>query len=279
MDVVIQNNQFNRIDGIAISANPEGNSGAVMEIDIIGNTFTANVYGGFSNTNNGEVAISLRNQQGNSTMRFDVNTNTISNYTGELALGVIEVEAGDFTVNNGAIQVNTINHAHEGNAIQVFVDGLPTVMGGSTNTILNVRVVNNTIPNTAPILGASLLANNNGATSPTQNGTLNIIATGNSFNAVASGATRRTMTINVRERHNACMDIRSNNLAAGTGGIQPSINVSYNGSGIVRLQGMAGMGDADAVAYLNFNNTLAVGASSGPNNNITNATCTLPSYP
>ena len=53
----------------------------------------------------------------------------------------------------------------------------------------------------------------------------------------------------------------------------------YNGSGVVRLQGMAGSGDVNAQNYLNANNTLAVGAISGPNNNITSATCLSPTLP
>jgi len=279
MDIVMDNNQFTNLDGIAISANPEGNSAAQMEIDITNNIFTAEPYGGPSHTNNGEVAISLRNAQGNSIMRFDVNGNQITNYTGELALGVIEVEAGDFTVNNGAIRNNTINHAYDGNAIQIFVDGNPTVVGNPTNPLLNVSVTNNTIPAGSPILGASLLAQNNGAITPTQNGSLNLIATNNNFLANATGGSRRTLTVNVRDRQNACLDIRNNTLAAGTGGTQPSVNLSYSGTGIVNLQGMGGAGDANAIAYLGANNTLAVAAISGPNNNVTSAVCTLPSYP
>jgi len=279
MDIVMDNNQFTDLDGIAISANSEGNSAAQMEIDITNNIFTAEPYGGVSHTNNGEVAISLRNAQGNSIMRFDVNGNQITNYTGELALGVIEIEAGDFTVNNGAIRNNTINHAYEGNAIQIFVDGNPTVVGNPTNPLLNVSVTNNTIPAGSSILGASLLAQNNGAITPTQNGSLNLIATNNNFLANATGGSRRTLTVNVRDRQNACLDIRNNTLAAGTSGTQPSVNLSYNGTGIVNLQGMGGAGDANAIVYLGANNTLAVAAISGPNNNVTSAVCTLPSYP
>ena len=279
MNVTIQDNIFNRLDGIAINANPEGATGAVMEIDIINNAITANPYGGASNTNNGEIAISLRNAQGNSVMRFDVNANTISNYSGELALGVIEVEAGDFTLSNGAIRNNTINHAYDGNVITLFVDGANTSGGGTTGAVLNVSVTNNTVPaSLTNIFGVSLLANNNGAILGSSS-VLNLIATNNMFNANAAGTARRTLTVNVRDFNNACMDIRSNTLAAGTGGTQPSINVSYNGSGTVRLQGMIGLGDANAQTYLNANNTLTVGAISGFNNNITAVVCTTPSYP
>lgn len=278
INAFILNSAFERIDGIGLTANPEGNSGARMDINVAQSAFTAEPFAGFSNTNNGETAISLRNAQGNSTLNFRLFSNDIRNYSGELALGVVEIEGGDFTTTNGVIDTLFIYHAHEGNALQIFSDGANTSGSGTTNFTMNVSINGLNVPAPTPILGASLLLNNNGAISgSTVQG--NYIVRNSNLLANATGASRRTLTMNVRDFNNACADIRGNVIAAGTGGTQPSINLSYNGSGAVRLQGMVGSGDANAQSYLNSNNTLSVAANSGPNNNITSATCTTPTLP
>lgn len=274
----IQNSAFERIDGIGLTANPEGNSGARMDLAVVSSAFTAEPYGGTSNTNNGEAAISLRNAQGNSTLNFRLFSNDISNYTGELALGVVEIEGGDFTSTNGVIDTLYIYHAHEGNGLQIFADGANTGGSGTTNFTTNVSMNDVNVPAATPISGASILLQNNGAsTGSTVNA--NYIVTNSRLLANATGTSRRTLTANVRDFNNACMDIRGNTIAAGTGGTQPSVNLSYNGSGAVRLRGMAGSGDANAIAYLGANNILSVAAISGPNNNIASATCTVPTLP
>jgi hypothetical protein len=274
----IQNSTFERIDGLGVTANPEGNSGARMDLAVVSSAFTAEPYGGTSNTNNGETAISLRNAQGNSTLNFRLFSNDIRNYTGELALGVVEIEGGDFTTTNGVIDALYIYHAHEGNGLQIFADGANTAGSGTTNFTTNVSMNDINVPALTPIFGASILLQNNGAiTGSTVNA--NYIVTNSRLLANATGTSRRTLTANVRDRNNACMDIRGNTIAAGTGGTQPAVNLSYNGSGNVRLQGMAGSGDANAIAYLGANNTLSVAAISGPNNNISSATCTVPTLP
>lgn len=278
INAFILNSTFERIDGIGLTANPEGNSGARMDIQVAQSAFTAEPFAGFSNTNNGETAISLRNAQGNSTLNFRLFSNDIRNYSGELALGVVEIEGGDFTTTNGVIDVLFIYHAHEGNALQIFSDGANTSGSGTTNFTMNVSINELNVPAGTPILGAALLLNNNGATTgSTAQG--NYIVRNGRLLANATGASRRTLTMNVRDFNNACADIRNNTIAAGTGGTQPSVNLSYNGSGTVRLQGMSGTGDANAIAYLGANNTLSVAASSGPNNNIASATCTVPTLP
>jgi hypothetical protein len=278
INAFIQNSTFEQIDGIGITANPEGSSSARMDIAIVSSAFTAAPYAGTGHTNNGETAISLRNAQGNSTLNFRLFSNDIRNYTGELALGVVEVEGGDFTTTNGVIDVLYIYHAHEGNAIQLFADGANTGGGGTTAFTLNVSMNEVNVPATTPIFGASILLQNNGAISGSTINA-NYIITNSSLLANATASSRRTITANIRDFNNACMDIRNNTVAAGTGGTQPSVNLSYNGLGAVRLQGMIGTGDTNAQTYLNANNTLAVGAVSGPNNNITSATCTIPSLP
>ncbi len=274
----IQNSAFERIDGIGVTANPEGNSGARMDLAVVSSAFTAAPYGGAGNTNNGEIAISLRNAQGNSTLNFRLFSNDIFNYTGELALGVVEIEGGDFTTTNGVIDTLYIYHAHDGNGLQIFADGANTAGSGTTNFTTNVSMNDVNVPAATPIFGASILLQNNGAiTGSTVN--TNYIVTNSRLLANATGTSRRTLTANVRDFNNACMDIRGNTIAAGTGGTQPSVNLSYNGSGTVRLRGMAGTGDANAIAYLGANNTLSVAAISGPNNNIASATCTVPTLP
>lgn len=279
INALIASSTFERIDGIGLSANPEGNSGARLDINVAQSAFTAETYGGPSNTNNGETAISLRNAQGNSTMNFRLISNDVRNYTGELALGVVEIEGGDFTATNGVIEGLFIAHAHEGNALQIFADGQNTTSpGATTNLNMNVRINALNVPTGAPIFGASVLLQNNGAISgSTVNGNYSI--TNSNLLANAIGSSRRTITANVRDYNNACVDIRNNTVAAGTGGTQPAINLSYNGFGAVRLQGMVGSGDANAIAYLGANNTLAVPAVSGPNNNVTGAVCAPPSLP
>jgi hypothetical protein len=278
MNVLVQNAAFEDIDGIGLSANPEGSSGARMDLAVISSAFTAEPYAGVGNTNNGETAISLRNAQGNSTMNFRLFSNDIRNYTGELALGVVEIEAGDFTTTNGIIDVLFVYHAHEGNALQIFADGANTAGSGTTNFPINVSMNAVNVPAGTPIFGASILLQNNGAIAgSTVNA--NYIVTNSNLLANATGSARRTITANVRDFNNACMNIRNNTVAAGTGGTQPSVNLSYNGSGAVRLQGMAGSGNANAVSYLNAFNNLSVAATSGPNTNITSATCTAPTLP
>jgi hypothetical protein len=278
INALILNSVFEDIDGIGLTANPEGNSGARMDISVAQSGFTAETYSGPGHTNNGETAISLRNAQGNSTLNFRLFSNDISNYSGELALGVVEVEGGDFTTTNGVIDVLYVYHAHEGNALQIFADGASTSGGGPTNfsTSVSMNAVN--VPAATPIFGASILLQNNGAISGSSVNA-NYTITNSNLLANATGSSRRTITANVRDFNNACMDIRSNTVAAGTGGTQPAVNLSYNGSGNVRLQSMAGSGDVNAQAYLGANNTLSVGAASGPNNNIASATCTVPTLP
>lgn len=278
INTLIQNSAFENIDGIGLTANPEGNSGARMDIAVVSSAFTAAPYAGPSNTNNGETAISLRNAQGNSTLNFRLFSNDISNYSGELALGVVEIESGDFTTTNGVIDVLYVYHAHEGNALQIFADGANTSGGGTTSFATNVSMNAVNVPAATPIFGASILLQNNGAIAGSSVNA-NYSITNSSLLANATGTSRRTITANVRDFNNACMDIRNNTVAAGTGGTQPAVNLSYNGSGSVRLQGMAGSGDVNAQSYLNANNTLTVGASSGPNNNIASATCTVPTLP
>lgn len=278
INAFILNSAFERIDGIGLTANPEGNSGARMDIHVSQSAFTAEPFAGSSHTNNGETAISLRNAQGNSTLNFRLFSNDIRNYSGELALGVVEIEGGDFTTTNGVIDTLYIYHAHEGNALQIFSDGANTSGSGTTNFRMNVSIVGFNVPAATPIFGASLLLQNNGAISGSTVQS-NYIVLNSSLLANATGSSRRTLTMNVRDFNNACADIRNNTIAAGTGGVQPSINLSYNGSGTVRLQGMTGSGDVNAINYLGANNTLSVGAISGPNNNISSATCTAPTLP
>lgn len=279
INALILNSVFENIDGIGLTANPEGNSGARMDLNVAQSTFDAAAYSGPSHTNNGETAVSLRNAQGNSTLNFRLFSNDVRDYTGELALGVVEVESGDFTTTNGVIDVLSIHHAHEGNALTFFADGSNTSdPSATTNHTLNVSMNQVNIPAGSPVFGASVLLQNNGAISGSAvNG--NYTITNSSLLAVATGTSRRTITANVRDFNNACVDIRNNTVAAGSGGVQPSINLSYNGSGAVRLRGMAGSGDANAILYLGANNTLSVPAISGPNNNITNATCATPTLP
>lgn len=279
INAFIQNGVFEDIDGVGITANPEGNSGARMDILVSSSSFTAEPYGGTSHTNNGEIAISLRNAQGNSTLNFRLFSNDIRNYTGELAFGVVEVEGGDFTTTNGVIETLYIYHAHEGNALQIFADGQNTSNPAiTTNLTMNVSMNDVNVPAGTPINGPSIQLQNNGAISgSTVNA--NYIITNSRLLVNATGTSRRTVTVNVRDFNNACMDIRSNTIAAGTGGTQPSVNLSYNGSGNVRLQGMSGAGDTNAIAYLGANNILSVAAISGPNNNVQSAVCTTPTLP
>ncbi len=278
INAFIQNSAFENIDGIGLSANPEGNSGARMDIAVVSSAFTAAPYAGPSNTNNGETAISLRNAQGNSTLNFRLFSNDIINYSGELALGVVEIEGGDFTTTNGVIDVLYVYHAHDGNALQIFADGANTSGVGTTSFATNVSMNGINVPAATPVSGASILLQNNGAIVGSSV-SANYSITNSNLLANATGASRRTITANVRDFNNACMDIRNNTVAAGTGGTQPAVNLSYNGSGVVRLQGMAGSGDANAQSYLSANNTLTAGAISGPNNTITSATCTVPTLP
>ncbi|MEY4529289.1 MAG: hypothetical protein RLZZ156_10 [Deinococcota bacterium] len=278
INALILNAVFEDIDGIGVTANPEGNSGARMDINIAQSNFTAEPYGGTGNTNNGETAISLRNQQGNSIMNFRLFSNDINDYTGELALGVVEIEGGDFTTTNGIIDTLYIYHAHAGNGLQIFADGANTGGSGTTNFTMNVSMNDINFLAATPILGSSILLSNNGAIS----GSIvqgNYIITNSRLLANATGTSRRTLTINARDFNDVCARVQTNIIAAGTSGTQPSINLSYNGSGAVRLQGMSGSGDTNAIAYLGANNTLSVAAISGPNNNVTSATCTTPTIP
>lgn len=278
INAFILNTTFEDIDGIGLTANPEGNSGARMDINVAQSAFTAEPYGGTSHTNNGETAISLRNAQGNSTLNFRLFSNDIRNYTGELALGVVEIEGGDFTTTNGVIDVLYIYNAHEGNGLQIFSDGANTSGSGTTNFTMNVSMNGVNVPAPTPIFGASILLQNNGAISGSTVNS-NFTVTNSNLLANATGTARRTLTMNARDFNNVCNNISGNTIAAGSGGTQPSVNLSYSGSGAVRLQGMTGSGDANAIARLGATNTLSVAAISGPNNNITSATCTTPTIP
>lgn len=278
INAFILNTVFEDIDGIALTANPEGNNGARMDINVAQSAFTAEPYGGASHTNNGETAISLRNAQGNSTLNFRLFSNDIRNYTGEMMLGVVEIEGGDFTTTNGVIDVLYIYNAHEGNALQIFSDGANTSGSGTTNFNMTVSMNAINVPAGTPIFGASILLQNNGAISGSTVNS-NFTVTNSNLLANATGTARRTLTMNARDYNNVCSRISGNTIAAGTAGTQPSINLLYPEFGAVRLQGMAGTGNANAIAYLGANNTLSVAATSGPNNTITSATCTTPTIP
>lgn len=278
INALILNGAFENIDGIGLTANPEGNSGARMDIKVAQSAFTAAPYAGTGHTNNGETAISLRNAQGNSTLNFNLSSNDIRNYTGELALGVVEVEGGDFTTTNGVIDVLYIYHANDGNALQVFADGDNTAGSGTTNFTMNVSMNAVNVPATTPVFGSSILLQNSGAIAGS-NVNANYLVTNSSLLANATGTSRRTLTMNARDSHNVCTQIQGNTIAAGTGGTVASIALSYNGTGNVRLQGMSGSGNGNAISYLGANNTLSVAAESGPNVSITSATCTVPTLP
>lgn len=278
INAFVLNSTFENIDGIALTANPEGSSGARMDLNVAQNAFTAQLYGGTSHTNNGETAISLRNAQGNSTMNFRLFSNDIRNYTGELALGVVEVEGGDFTNTQGVIDVLYIYHANEGNGLQIFADGANSSGIGTTNFVMNVSMNGINVPVATPILGSSIVLQNSGALAGSS-ANANFLLTGNNLLASATGSGRRTVVVAARDANNVCSRIDGNTIAGGTAGALASVDMSYNGTGLMRLQGMAGSGNANAVAYLNANNTLAVSATSATNTNITSATCTAPTLP
>lgn len=279
INAFIQNSAFEDIDGIGVTANPEGNSGARMDIAIVASAFTAEPYGGPSHTNNGEVAISLRNAQGNSTLNFRLFSDDIRNYTGEAALGVVEFEGGDFTTTNGIVSDLYIYNAHLGVAVGILSDGANTAGPGATNYDLILSFNNVRTP--GGTAGSSFYFAGNGAISGSD-ANAQITLTNSQFPGTPTGASWRTVDLTFdsvsANFSRACFDIRNNQVAAGSSGL-PAIDLYYISSTQVRLEGMSGSGDLNALTYLNANNTLGNSSSVGTLNNITSAICTNPTLP
>ena len=279
INAFIQNAVFEDIDGIALTANPEGNSGARMDLAVVSSAFTAETYAGPSNTNNGEVAISLRNAQGNSTLNFRLFSNDIRNYTGEFALGIVEIEGGDFTTTNGVVSDLYIYNAHEGDAVGIFSDGANT--GGSGTTNYDLILSFNNVRTPGGTAGSSFYFSGNGAISGSD-ANAQITLTNSQFPISPTKAFWRTVDLTFDSGsanfNRACFDIRNNQVAAGSSGL-PAIDLYYISSTILRLEGMSGTGDVNAQNYLNANNTLGISSSVGVLNNITSATCTDPTLP
>lgn len=279
INAFIQNAVFEDIDGIALTANPEGNSGARMDIAVVSSAFTAEPYAGPSNTNNGEVAISLRNAQGNSTLNFRLFSNDIRNYTGEFALGIVEIEGGDFTTTNGVVSDLYIYNAHEGDAVGIFSDGANT--GGSGTTNYDLILSFNNVRTPGGTAGSSFYFSGNGAISGSD-ANAQITLTNSQFPSSPTKAFWRTVDLTfdsgAANFNRACFDIRNNQVAAGSSGL-PAIDLYYISSTVLRLEGMSGSGDVNAQNYLNANNTLGNPSSVGTLNNITSAVCTDPTLP
>ncbi len=273
---LIQNNNINQVDGIAITANPEGNSNARMDLTIRQNTIVANAYGGASHTNNGEIAISLRNAQGNSDLYFDVDDNDFDNYSGEFALAIVEVEGGDTTTTHGRINNNQFLDAHFGSPIGLNPDGGHTSGPGTpTNFDFIVSVTTNTGPGS--MYGAGIYAVGYGGIAGS-NPNAQITLTGNTFNAVPSGVFQRTLMVDFGGFNRGCFNITGNTLAAGNGGSN-GLDFYYQDNVIMQLQGTTGSTDALATTRLTSTNTVAGGVFVGVLNNITSATCTTPTMP
>lgn len=279
INAFIQNAVFEDIDGIALTANPEGNSGARMDLAVVSSAFTAEPYAGPSNTNNGEVAISLRNAQGNSTLNFRLFSNDIRNYTGEFALGIVEIEGGDFTTTNGVVSDLYIYNAHEGDAVGIFSDGANT--GGSGTTNYDLILSFNNVRTPGGTAGSSFYFSGNGAISGSD-ANAQITLTNSQFPSPPTKAFWRTVDLTFDSGsanfNRACFDIRNNSIAAGSSGL-PAIDLYYISSTVLRLEGMSGSGDVNAQNYLNANNTLGISSSVGVLNNITSAVCTDPTLP
>jgi len=273
---LIQSNLINQVDGLGITANPEGNSNARLDLTITDNTMTANAYAGPSNTNNGEVAISLRNAQGNSDLYFDVDNNTFDNYSGEFAQGIVEVEGGDTTTTHGRINNNDFLDAHFGSPIGLNADGAHTSGPGTpTNFDFIISVTNNVGPSS--MYGSGVYVLGRGGIS-TSNPNAQITITNNLFNASPTGSFQRTLMVDFGDYNRGCFNISGNTLAAGVGGSN-GLDFYYDGNSVMRLQGMTGSGDVNATTRLSSTNTVTGGVFVGSLNNITAAVCTTPTAP
>ncbi len=279
INAFILNSAFEQIDGIAVTANPEGNSGARMDLNLASSSFNAQAYGGPGHTNNGETAISLRNAQGNATLNFRLFSNDIRNYTGEFALGVVEIEGGDFTTTNGVVSDLYIYQAHIGDALSVLSDGANTAGSGTTDNDLILSFNNVRTP--GGTAGSSFYFSGNGAISGSD-ANAQVSLTNSQFPSSPSTANRHTVDLTfdsgVANFNRGCFNVSGNQVAAGSSGLS-AIDLYYISSTQVRLQGMSGTGDANAQARLNAANTLGNSASVGTLNNITSATCTTPTLP
>jgi len=275
---LIENNNFNQIDGIGITANPEGNTNARMDLTINQNTFAANTYAGPSNTNNGEIGISLRNQQGDSDLYFIVNNNTFIDYSGEFAQGIVEVEGGDFTTTHGTIVDNTFYHAYFGSPIGLNADGAYTGGGATpTNFDFVVAVTNNNIASTVSMYSSALFVLGRGGITGSD-ANAQITVTGNTFGASPTASFTRTFMTDFGGFNKGCFNVSGNTIAAGVGGSN-GVDMYYDGSATMRLQGMSGTGDANAITRVGSTNTVTGGVFVGNNSTITSATCTLPTAP
>ena len=279
INAFILNSAFEQIDGIAVTANPEGKSGARMDLNLASSSFNAQAYGGPGHTNNGETAISLRNAQGNATLNFRLFSNDIRNYTGEFALGVVEIEGGDFTTTNGVVSDLYIYQAHIGDALSVLSDGANTAGSGTTDNDLILSFNNVRTP--GGTAGSSFYFSGNGAISGSD-ANAQVSLTNSQFPSSPSTANRHTVDLTfdsgVANFNRGCFNVSGNQVAAGSSGLS-AIDLYYISSTQVRLQGMSGTGDANAQARLNAANTLGNSASVGTLNNITSATCTTPTLP
>lgn len=276
---LIQNNTFNSIKGIGIDANPEGMGTARMDLTITGNTFTAAPYTNPGDPNNGDVGVSLRNAQGNSALYFTMSGNTFNNYTGESALGVIQVEGGDRTTTNGLITGTTINHAIRGDAIGIFADGGSVDGVTPAQFALIVEVANTSIPAIAQQYGSAVYVLANGAPSTASVTTTSITIRNNTFNASPNGGSLyQNVMVNVGDYNMACFNILNNNIAAGGGG-SGSIDFYHEANTSTYVQGMAGTGNANAQARLAAANTAAGIITVDGGGYIGNGTCSAPTAP
>lgn len=279
INAFILNSVFEDIDGIGLSANPEGSAGARMDLKLAQSAFRAAPFSGAGHSNNGEIAISLRNGTGSGTLNFELFSNDLYNYSAENAPGVVAVAGGDFTTTHGVISDLYIYSAHLGDAVSLYSDGTHSSGSGSTDYDLilalnNVRTPGGTAGSSLSFVGARAIA---GSDTNAQISLLN-----SQFPSSPTSGGRRTVNLSLASGipsfARACFNIQGNQVAAGNGGT-PSIDLSYNGNIQARLQGMSGSGDFNAMTQLNGTNTLGNSASVGTVNSIIGATCTTPTLP
>lgn len=271
----IVNVELKEIAGVGIKANPVGSASPRMDLSIVQTTLAGNPYLGPGNAKNSEVAVSLRNEIGNGALYFKLFANNFLGYSGESALGVVEVVGGDFTTTHGTLDNSYFDTVYRGNAIALHGNG--AISGGGAIPVdfdLIVLALDNYL-NSAESYKSSVDILSRDAVSGSD---ANVQITLSQNNFPLASLTADLVSADFGGYNKGCLNISGNTLGAGAGS-RNSVKINYDGNSTLNLQGMAGTGDANAIARINATNTIAGTTAVGIKNSISSATCNTPTAP
>jgi len=261
--ITISNSTFDRIDTVGVSASTTGTNNPLLTLNVLNNTFAGQTYVS-NNPDNSERAIFVPFTSGNGVITTRIEGNTITNHANP-NFGVIELNNAENQRLNATIRGNNIPfYSPIGRNISIYHQ----VDSGYTGLLI-ASIENNTLAggNTGAIsatgTGAGVSENN---VTITTNQIAN--APGFGFRAVSSELFSGNFSSTM------CNNISGNAINAAP---ERAINiVGVIGAGQVRLQGMSGTGDANAITYLQANKSVTGAVFVNTGNSITSATCRTP---